>query len=279
MWWVIAVLGRPVDRTLLAALTVVCTLVVCGVKGECPQDVKSQAYSCFTDYSSQYQNMQYSQRKMCCGVDVETLRAFCSSFVQAMQCLDHLKGRCPAEKHKLIDQTKQNLKGAEQGLRDLCSDDNIYEKYARHQNCFALQGYVSEDCLTKYMNNSIRLMSKVNRKTIDELCRDMRNAMNCIKPNIQAMCGVEASKLVEILIKPMVRDSAQCDYNIIHIESTEKPQQHQPGHTPSSMDDKNKYKSKYITDNGNGASSLVTSQRLPAALTVLLSVIILQARR
>ncbi|ESO91222.1 hypothetical protein LOTGIDRAFT_153652 [Lottia gigantea] len=59
-----------------------------GVRGDCPHDVTAQAYGCFTSYSSHLQNMQASRRQLCCGVDVETLRAFCSSIDRLLDSID-----------------------------------------------------------------------------------------------------------------------------------------------------------------------------------------------
>ena len=36
--------------------------------------------------------------------------------------------------------------------------------------------------------------------------------MDCVKPNILMKCGPVAEQLVEKLIKPMVRQSSECDY-------------------------------------------------------------------
>ncbi|KAK7499949.1 hypothetical protein BaRGS_00008797, partial [Batillaria attramentaria] len=43
----------------------------------CPHDVSKSANACFTSYSREYQNMHNSPARLCCGVDAETLRAFC----------------------------------------------------------------------------------------------------------------------------------------------------------------------------------------------------------
>ncbi|KAH9489116.1 hypothetical protein Btru_042241 [Bulinus truncatus] len=52
---------------------------VTSATGSCPHDVKTSANECFTAYSPQLVNMMNSGNKLCCGMDVETLRAFCES--------------------------------------------------------------------------------------------------------------------------------------------------------------------------------------------------------
>ncbi|KAL5013468.1 hypothetical protein ScPMuIL_007738 [Solemya velum] len=183
---------------------------VCG----CPSNVQQKAFSCFRDYSTQLLNMHKSSRKLFSGVDVETLRAFCSSYISAMDCIAVLKSNCPEDVHSDIDFTLINVEGAYKELSELCHDDNIYEIYARHQTCFREEGDMSEWCYKQNMNISIRFMSKIDNRALEELCGDINKVQACIKPNIESKCGPEAVKLVEILVKPMIRGSTQCDYRV-----------------------------------------------------------------
>ena len=46
-------------------------------KGSCPSDLFTSTHACFNAFTLSYQRMQTSQQKLCCGLDVETLRALC----------------------------------------------------------------------------------------------------------------------------------------------------------------------------------------------------------
>ncbi|XP_064606869.1 uncharacterized protein LOC135471534 [Liolophura sinensis] len=185
------------------------------VYGQCPKRVQDHANACMADYSTQFQNMQSDRRKLFSGMDVEPLRAFCSGYKQSMACIEVLKRNCSnnsQEAYPKIDTALLNLKGARTALTDLCKDDNLYEVYARFRTCFVTEGPASEYCFTRIMNVSIQLLTTLDYKSTDELCSDMRQVMQCIKSNIELHCGMEASTIVEKLVRPMVRGSSQCSF-------------------------------------------------------------------
>ncbi|KAK6175325.1 hypothetical protein SNE40_013813 [Patella caerulea] len=258
-------LSHYLDIFKLLLLSVIIS-VIPAVSATCPRDVTATAYGCFTSYSRNLQNMESSRRQLCCGVDVETLRAFCSSYVQAMSCIRRLKSDCPESYHSKIDVPLVNLEGAHEGLHDLCSDDFLYERYARYQSCFMLEGDESEYCFHKNLNTSIRILSKID-KTTHQLCTDMKKVVKCITYNINLKCGPRAAELVELLVKPMVRHSAQCNY---HIDTETTSNFKRPGVTKAIS------KHHYISDGSrNSAHVNMTSGFKMALLTILYSYIFL----
>ena len=44
----------------------------------------------------------------------------------------------------------------------------------------------------------------------------MREVTLCIENNIRQECGEKASELVHLLVKPMVRRSGSCTYDVYH---------------------------------------------------------------
>uniref|UniRef100_A0A0B7BSK2 Uncharacterized protein n=1 Tax=Arion vulgaris TaxID=1028688 RepID=A0A0B7BSK2_9EUPU len=189
------------------------------VYSACPRDMSTRANSCFTSYSFHFQNMQNSPNKLCCGVDVEILRAFCQSYSNAMECVKQMKKDCPEDTYHTINTILNNLNGVHAELHELCSDDSIIESYAMYQSCITLAGVKSEWCLQTHMNSSagtnIKFLSRVTMKGMEQFCKDMINTVECVKNNVEMICGDEAAALVQVLIKPMIRQSTECDYSVI----------------------------------------------------------------
>lgn len=104
-----------------------------------------------------------------------------------------------------------NLQGAKPEVSALCTDDNIYERYARHMTCLREYGAYSERCFRDGMNSSIRLMQWISEDDIYQLCSDLNRTVDCITSKIGRWCGPEAAQLIPILVKPMVRKSTKCD--------------------------------------------------------------------
>ncbi|XP_076447843.1 uncharacterized protein LOC143284759 [Babylonia areolata] len=248
------------------ALLLLITSTVSGVGSTCPSDVIQQANTCFSDYNREFQNLQSSPKRLCCGVDVETLRAFCRSFVDAMSCIHPLKKRCP--RTQAIDDSMKNLHGAETSLKALCSDDTIIERYALHQSCITRTGGSTERCFQRFLNttDTIKLMTSVETRHISEFCSDMRGTLQCIQTNVRQSCGKVASELVTKLVKPMVRQSTKCNYNVV----TKAPVSRQGQPSPSSHDG-----SWQGPDSGSGlaglSSALLTVCVAVTARTFLLS--------
>ncbi|BFZ08635.1 hypothetical protein BsWGS_11674 [Bradybaena similaris] len=216
--------------TLGMVLSVVTQLVV----GSCPRDVSTAAHSCFTAYSFHVQNMVNSPQKLCCGVDVETLRAFCQSYTSATTCVSQLKEDCPKDSYQIIDKVSANVDGSRAGLQELCTDDSIIENYAMYQSCFTFAGDGSDMCFQTHMNNSmattIRFLTKLTTTKMDQFCNDMRHTVDCVQKNVWAMCGDKAAQLAAILVKPMVWQSTSCDYSVINSQGKTTKRAHHGHH-------------------------------------------------
>ncbi|XP_012939847.1 uncharacterized protein LOC101845704 [Aplysia californica] len=253
-----------VRRTWIS-LGILLSVVLTAVHGACPGDVSTSAHSCFTSYSFHFENMRSSPEKLCCGVDVETLRAFCHSYVKAISCLSTLRRACPPDTHHLIDSVLVNLDGAQEGLHDLCADDSIIESYAMYQTCFRSTGYSSERCFQVHMNESnqhIKFLSNVNTKRKDKFCSGMRNVVECVQNTVRGRCGEGAAKLAAILVKPMVRQSTDCDYSVINAKQTTS----RPSHgNPAYISDEHGGRQTEVQDGGNTGSDA----RAPFAYVIL----------
>ncbi|KAK3581251.1 hypothetical protein CHS0354_032973 [Potamilus streckersoni] len=200
----------------------------------CPQHPANEAFSCFRDYSSQKLNLDSSERQLYSGIDVEILRAFCSSFKSAMTCISQLIRTCPQNKHSDIEMALVNFQGSETVLANLCQTEDLYEKYAQYQTCFYTRGLRSQKCFQSSFNSSIHLMSSFEDLSLEDICSKLRKTKECIRLNIAQGCGQKAADLVELLINPMIRKSNHCD---LHIAIQTVTPQH--GRIKSFADEKN----------------------------------------
>ncbi|XP_033746639.1 uncharacterized protein LOC117331828 [Pecten maximus] len=182
----------------------------------CPQYVKTAASNCFSDYRTQLHSLQESDHALFSGVNVELLRSFCTTYNEALRCVQQLFDGCPPEADaQITDSLKnQDAYGAHEELTQLCRNDMIYEVYARNQNCLQAVGSNSEQCFENIMHTTVRLMQRIDSLPLQELCGDIKQLIKCIKTGVLMKCSSEAAKIVEILVKPMVRRSTQCDYSI-----------------------------------------------------------------
>ncbi|KAK3103521.1 hypothetical protein FSP39_019833 [Pinctada imbricata] len=178
----------------------------------CPGNVKVAASTCFANYKQHYVNIQKRENTLFTGVDVEILRSFCSSYIDAMKCITDLKSRCASNSKFQINSTLADFDVAVDELSSLCLNDVVYEVYARHRTCFEMNKAYSMRCFDNIMNTSVRLLRRIDHKPLDEFCGDMKKLLSCIGNNIERNCNREAASLVEKLVKPMIRRSSQCDY-------------------------------------------------------------------
>lgn len=183
-------------------------------EADCPElDLQERAFRCFDRFSSQKVHLDKSGSRLFSGIDTEVLRVFCSSYIEAMTCIRNLMERCPEDTHKDISIALVNLRGMDQELQDLCLTNGLYEKYAPKMNCFMDRGHKSDWCFDRSLNGSY------NDLPLEDLCSRMREVTLCIENNIRQGCGEEAAELVHLLVKPMVRRSGSCTYNVYHEEN------------------------------------------------------------
>ncbi|KAK0063137.1 hypothetical protein Bpfe_007333, partial [Biomphalaria pfeifferi] len=208
--------------------------------GSCPHDVKGTAHECFTAYSFQLTNMVNSANKLCCGMDVETLRAFCDSYRMAVSCIHHLRSTCHRARHLDIESASVHFEDTRHVLHELCSDDSLFENYAMHQTCLTKAGPVSEQCFNTHLghlvhsNQSFRFLTKIsNHRRKEQVCVDMYNTITCVKRNINNTCGHHAARLAITLVKPMVSVGTECNYTVI--ESQQKQTTKKPHHSHNAL--------------------------------------------
>ncbi|KAL8606677.1 hypothetical protein ACOMHN_055352 [Nucella lapillus] len=215
------------------------------------------AHACFTEFSREYQNMKNSPKLLCCGLDVETLRAFCSSYMRAASCIEDLMTQC--EDPAAIGHALTNLQGARPALHAMCSDDTLIERYARHQSCIAQAGPTTLQCIRRYLNTSsnVRLLANVRTHHTAEFCRSMALTMQCVHRNVGQQCGHRVSQLVAILVHPMIRYSTTCDLSLPEppvSPISDQPVTERTRPTPSSPDE-SRHGSRHVFTTTTSASS------------------------
>ncbi|GFR74704.1 hypothetical protein ElyMa_003899700 [Elysia marginata] len=199
--------------------------------GACPADLAEEARGCFSSYTVKLHSMQHTAQKLCCGLDVEILRAFCKSYEVGRRCVQSLRAQCPPEKQRVIDSALVSLDGAWDALNDLCLDDRIVEQYAQFQTCFTVTGPESESCFAEHLlgnaggHNSIQFLETVGAASKRQFCRKMVKTVSCVQQNVRRQCGEGAAALVSILVKPMVKRSTECDYTLDVRQSQQSPKE------------------------------------------------------
>lgn len=228
----------------------------------CPHEISTSAHHCFTDYTLQLQNMLNSANKLCCGMDAETLRAFCQAYRTAVTCITQLRTVCPKDRHDKIDTVWSNFEVARAGLRELCSDDSLIENYAMHQSCLTKAGPASETCFNTHLRTTaeIKFLTEVtvHKGRHEQFCVEMLKTIDCVRRNVNHTCGHQPAVLSVILVKPMVRMSTECNYSVIEsqMKTTKRPHHGQDAY----ISDKHAGSSRSKAHNGNkdhnGSSSI-----------------------
>lgn len=186
----------------------------------CPKDYYSQSNACLTDYSIQLSNIRNNQFKLLTGIDVEAIRALCSSYLKALNCIDVLKQKCNRNQKERMEMALINFGQTQDELNKLCKDDRIYERYALYHTCYIRASSDTDSCLNKYINKPVSIFTKLKYSSRHELCNTMKRVYNCIEVAITRKCNRNAAKLVEYLLTPMVKDSAHCTFKDLPTTTT-----------------------------------------------------------
>ncbi|KAH3876427.1 uncharacterized protein LOC127868695 [Dreissena polymorpha] len=212
-------------------LSAVCLLPLCAAQCPTSDRVQVTTQECFRQYSIQKVYVDRSERRLYSGVDIEILRAYCSSYLEAYTCVRQLLQSCPTSYHKDI-KTALTPYADEPELTELCKTHRLYELYAQYMMCFSDRGKKSDWCFDKEINSSVMHVHQVD---VQELCNRMVSVTRCIESNIRLGCGEQAAELVHLLVKPTVPGSGQCVYplNPETTSTVRRTQVQQPTNKPS----------------------------------------------
>ncbi|KAI0233739.1 hypothetical protein LSAT2_016006 [Lamellibrachia satsuma] len=197
--------SRPHERANHAILTV--AVLPALTEARCPDSVKELAIACRNNYEAQAKAL-LGDRTFYSGIDVETIRAICHALKRTMQCAQDLKKRCP-DTQSPIDSDLSDLKS----VAELCIYPDILEVYARNQNCFLVQGASSRSCYDAYHNRQQTVLESIYKgddTSLDRLCSLQETLLRCIRSNVRANCNDEATRLVNLLVKPSLNLSERC---------------------------------------------------------------------
>ncbi|CAL1539916.1 unnamed protein product [Lymnaea stagnalis] len=250
----------------------------------CPHEISTSANYCFTDYTLQFQNMLSSANKLCCGMDAETLRAFCQAYRTAVTCITQLRTACPKERHDKIDTVWGNFEVARVGLRELCSDDSLIENYAMHQSCLTKAGPTSEMCFHTHLRTAteIKFLTEVttHKNRNEQFCVEMLKTIECVRRNVNHTCGHQPAVLSVILVKPMVRMSTECNYSVIEnqLKTTKRPHHGQDAYISDKHSGSSRRKAHKGTEENPGNSSIRHSPSVSFIVSLFLVALIYRGR-
>ncbi|XP_064633329.1 uncharacterized protein LOC135491407 [Lineus longissimus] len=210
--------------------------------GGCPGDIPMAVSHCMTGFDAQVQ-MLGEPDTIFSGIDVESIRVMCSTYMSSMLCIAMMRKSCPAKQQEKIDSKIEHVLY----LRDLCTRQNFYELYAMHQTCFSRLRSKSSECYTNFelnTNSIMKLAMTGNRPAIKECCRRLDVLLECVNKNVETGCGVGATSLVEDLVRPSVKIGLICKLEAITTTPppppTTKPRK--PPEKPYSPRKKDRYK-------------------------------------
>lgn len=205
-------------RSLFAFFHITCVInllcmfpLVTGTSCSDTEMLKKEAVACFRSYGTQKTYVDRSEQRLFSGIDIETLRAYCSSYLEAIQCVSKLVTGCPSSAQSQVEEALVSYNGIQEELTDLCRTQNLYELYAQYMTCYAERGQKSDWCFESKLNNS---MLSIYKLPSPEFCGRIQEATYCIQNNIRQECGEKAAELVHLLVKPTVFGSSHCKYDV-----------------------------------------------------------------
>lgn len=202
---------------------------------ECPENLRQTTTACFNNYGTQKSFVDRSEQRLFSGIDIEILRAYCSSYIEATLCIQRLKNDCPTSAENEIRMAINNYTGlqGEGELQNLCRTKSLYELYAQHMNCYAQRGKMSDLCFDR--SNVAGVYSSQWAK--EEICRRLQNATLCIENIIYKGCGEEAKELVHLLVRATVRGSRDCAVDAVSLITTPSSTRYVNGSTKRAAQD------------------------------------------
>ncbi|XP_013408958.1 uncharacterized protein LOC106172692 [Lingula anatina] len=177
----------------------------------CPSSssqVREEIKSCTQNYNQHLGQLTAGPRFLYSGVDVEAIRTFCQGYDQGTRCLEFMIKMCPETKSQ-VQTYLYNMTN----FQELCTHPKLYEVYAMHQNCYIAQKKYSENCYRTYytVSDDVTYNAKIGQQAaVQIVCIRLDDFLNCVKDNIFAKCGPEASTITDVLVNTALDLSQTC---------------------------------------------------------------------
>lgn len=181
------------------------------VSAICPNDVQNRAKACFREYDMKIGGILRPGESIISGVDAENIRVLCTELKSGIACINELKSNCPQD-NAIIEAELVQIPLAIHELGMLCTDDSLYEVYARNRICFERSGAGNEKCFKDVMNTTVRIITDLDRTYIIKYCSEVDRLLSCIGKSLEdQQCGPEAITLKDKLARTLIRGSQGCD--------------------------------------------------------------------
>jgi len=138
------------------------------------------------------------------GIDMERLRVMCSEFYTTMRCLSELAASCPEQSARLIEtriNSQQDFPHKEL-MHQLCSTQDLYEKYSLHFFCISGHKKKLHQCFHTF-EKSIEPFVNSHDMTA-QVCRPVDSLMSCMDSVMTSSCSGEATDLLRALVGPLM---------------------------------------------------------------------------
>jgi len=144
------------------------------------------------------------------GIDMETLRVMCSEFHATMSCLIKLASSCPEQSARFIEDgiNAQPHFPHKELMHQLCSTQDLYEKYSIHFFCISGHKKKLRQCFHTF-EKSIEPFVNSHDMTA-QVCRPVDSLMSCMEAVMASSCSSgDPTKLLRSLVGPLMPHGVQ----------------------------------------------------------------------
>jgi len=213
--------------SLLPTLAFILVSICCPILAQCPRpaEMGDAINGCVRS------QILLKNKSAFIGIDMERLRVMCSEFYTTIRCLSELAASCPEQRARFIEiriNSQQDFPHKEL-MHQLCSTQDLYEKYSLHFFCISGHKKKLHQCFRTF-EKSIEPFVNSHDMTA-QVCRPVDSLMSCMDSVMSSSsCSGEATNLLRTLVGPLMPhgvDVATCpaitgDYSKVQTKSPEK---------------------------------------------------------
>lgn len=187
------------SESLLRIFAFILVSICCPIVGKCPMpsEMGGAINSCIR------RQILLKNKSAFIGVDMERLRVMCSEFYTTMTCLSKLVTSCPEQSARFIEIqiNSQNDFPHKELMHQLCSTQDLYEKYSIHFFCINDNKKKLQECFHTF-EKSIEPFVNSHDMTA-QVCRPVDSLMTCMESELTS-CSGNPKNLLRALIGPLM---------------------------------------------------------------------------
>lgn len=186
-------------ESLLRIFAFILVSICCPIVGQCPSpsELGGAINSCIR------RQVLLKNKSAFIGVDMERLRVMCSEFYTTLTCLSKLVTSCPEQSARFIEIKINSLHDFphKELMHQLCSTQDLYEKYSIHYFCIHNNKRKLQECFHTF-EKSIEPFVNSHDMTA-QVCRPVDSLMSCMESELSS-CHGDPQNLLRSLIGPLM---------------------------------------------------------------------------